>query len=199
MNTKELSKSKPKRGAAYIASGHPVWLYRIIKDNLYLVCYDQKFSLGAHYAEVNPSNLLPVRKVRKPIGNNKKSLTPEERKFKDDLNDFYEEALNELPDNCQECGEPLGCLSAWDARCCTAHLLPKSEESGFPSIACHPANRIFLGKKNCSCHTRYDNRDGSFRSTMKIYQAVLAAFEILKDHLTEKEIIKAKKYLNITT
>lgn len=197
MITKELLKSKPKRGAAYMASGYPVWLYRIIKENLYLVCYDQNFSLGADYVEINPSNLLPVRKLRKPIGNNKKSPTPEEKRFRADLNVFYAEALNVIPDKCQECGEDLGCLSAWDARCCTAHILPKSKKQGFPSIACHPANRMFLGKKNCSCHTRYDDRDGKFRSTMKIYPAVLAAFEILKEYLTDKEIVKAKKYLNI--
>lgn len=181
-----------------MTAGHPVWLYRIIKDNLYLVCYDQNFSLGAEYAEVNPSNLLPVAKSRKPIGNKNKSLTPEEKRFKANLNVFYIEALNELPDECQECGEPLDCQTPWQARCATAHILPKSLKQGFPTIACHPANKMFLGKKNCSCHTKYDDRDGAFRSTMKVYPAiVLPAFEILKLELSERDIIRAKKYLNI--
>lgn len=189
---KALSNPKPKRGAAFTHPEHgQVFLDRIKEDGTYFV------QAGEGFAVVDPKELRPVAKPRKPIGNKVKTLTAEEKRIKADLNVFYCEALNELPDNCQECDLPLGCLSAWDARCCTAHILPKSVESGFPTIATNPANKLFLGKKNCNCHSKYDDRDAAYRSTMKVYPLILAAFEILKLELSEHDIIRAKKYLNI--
>lgn len=191
---KELSKQKPKRGAAFTHPEHgQVFLDRIKEDGTYFV------QVGYGFLVVDPNELRPATKLRKPIGNSKKAPTQEEKRFKADLNIFYAEALNELPDNCMECNEPLGCLSAWDARCCTAHILEKNEKA-FLSIACHPANKMFLGKKNCCCHDRYDKKGAAFRSSMKIYPTIiLPAFEILKLELSEHDIIRAKKYLNIKT
>lgn len=193
---KELSKPKPKKGAEFIIteSTESVWLFHITDSNTYTVSKTKDFK---KVFNINISKLRPAPKVRKPIGNKPKPLTKEEKQFKADLNVFYAEALNELPDNCQECNAPLGCLSAWDARCCTAHILEKNIEHGFPTIACHPANKLFLGKKNCCCHDRYDKKGAEFRSKMKVYPVVLAAFEILKEDLSDHDIIRAKKYLNI--
>lgn len=193
---KELS--KPKRCTEYInlRTGKQVYLYRIRAEDDYVVSQSKDFIVVFN---IDPNFLKLSPKPRKPIGNKLKQLTTDEKRVKADLNVFYCEALNELPDNCQECNEPLGCLSAWDARCCTAHILEKNEKA-FPSIACHPANKMFLGKKNCCCHDRYDKNGAEFRSSMKIYPTIiLPAFEILKLELSEHDIIRAKKYLNIKT
>jgi|ERR1700761_5593607 len=192
--------SKPKRGAEFIDLIHntPVWLYRIKDDNKYIVCNEKSFGIESNFFEANPSDLRLAVKLRSAIATSSKKLTAEEKKVKDDLNEFYRLAAFDAPLYCQECGEPLDCYNEWDLRCCTAHILPKSKNnSGFPSIACHPINKLFLGKKNCYCHDQYDQKGAEFRSKMKIYPVVLAAYEILKEELTEPDIVRANKYLNI--
>lgn len=193
---KELSKPKPKKGAEFIITGsnESVWLFHISDPKTYTVSKTKDFK---KVFNINPSKLRQAPKVRKPIGNKPKPLTKEEKQFKDDLNDFYYDASFEAPLACQECGTHLGSINDWEIRCCTAHILPKSKKSGFPSVACNQANKLFLGKKNCSCHTNYDEKGAEFRSKMKVYPVVLAAFEILKEDLSDHDIIRAKKYLNI--
>jgi len=98
---------------------------------------------------------------------------------------YWKSAANELRQNpyCQECGawipekiRQVGkkfTLSGY--RCATAHVLPKKEEYGFPSIAHVLDNRIFLGA-GCGCHAKYD-RSWEDAASMKIWPI---AFEKIK-------------------
>mgnify|MGYP006921288744 CR=1 FL=1 len=57
--------------------------------------------------------------------------------------------------NCQNCNR---LIYPKYYRTSTAHILPKRKEYGFPSIATHPMNKLFLGAKfgGCGCHDQYD-------------------------------------------
>ncbi len=108
---------------------------------------------------------------------------------------YWKSAANELRKNpyCQECGawipekiKQIGkkfTLSGY--RCATAHVLPKKEEYGFPSIAHVLENKIFLGA-GCGCHSKYD-RSWEDAATMKIWPIALEKIKKLIPLIDPKE------------
>lgn len=62
-------------------------------------------------------------------------------------------------------------------RAATAHVLPKRERYGFPSVADNPINRLFLGS-GCGCHNRFDASWQS-ASQMKVFPAAIEIFRQL--------------------
>lgn len=108
---------------------------------------------------------------------------------------YWKSAANELRQNpyCQECGawipekiRQVGkkfTLSGY--RCATAHVLPKKEEYGFPSIAHVLDNRIFLGA-GCGCHSKYD-RSWEDAASMKIWPIALEKIKKLIPLIDPKE------------
>jgi len=108
---------------------------------------------------------------------------------------YWKSAANELRQNpyCQECGtwipekiKQIGKKFTLNGyRCATAHVLPKKEEYGFPSIAHVLDNRIFLGA-GCGCHAKYD-RSWEDAATMKIWPIALEKIKKLIPLIDPKE------------
>lgn len=100
------------------------------------------------------------------------------------LQNFYGAAMLELSKSpfCAEC-------EAWIPstyyRAAIAHILPKRKEYGFPSIASHPLNKIFLGA-GCGCHKKYDNT-WTEASKMKVWDTVIIIFKELYPSIATEE------------
>ncbi|MEO7016532.1 MAG: hypothetical protein ABI067_08305, partial [Leifsonia sp.] len=125
-----------------------------------------------------------------------KKLSPEEVKFKLDLNVFFGHQILQIPPRCENCNQPFVGYTKEQLRGIIAHILPKSLKSGFPEVSIHPQNRLFLGTK-CGCHNSFDNKGAEDRSKMGCYELALQRFDQFKNLLSQKDIIRAKKYLNI--
>lgn len=83
---------------------------------------------------------------------------------------------------CMECGE---FIPRDYYRHATAHILPKRERYGFPSMSVHPKNRIFLGAA-CGCHAKYDsNWDNA--SKMKVWPLAVEAFKEMYPYIPANE------------
>ena len=107
------------------------------------------------------------------------------------LNTFFASQTLLIPDLCEECGKPLPKGDTWMRRATIAHILPKREEYGFPSVACHPMNKIFL----CiDCHTNMDNLGSMFILKMKSLPIMKERVKHLLPHLTPKELNKVPDY-----
>lgn len=134
---------------------------------------------------------------RTPIKNNPSSKLKTEVKKK--LNVFFAEQSLVFPERCENCGERLDKSSAFSRRSQTCHILPKSENSGFPSVATHPSNKVFMCCfGGCYGHGKYDYNDANTRKSMPVYQLAIERFRSFENHLTEKEKINAYKYLGLS-
>lgn len=115
---------------------------------------------------------------------------------KQGLNVFFASQALEIPKHCENCGEELNAFTSFQKRCVTAHILPKKENGGFPVVSTHPKNRMFLGVY-CGCHGEWDNKGAEDRAAMNVYPKAIERFQEFKGLLSQAELIKAKKYLNI--
>lgn len=188
--------SKPKRGHAYLLNGNQVWLYLIRSPNTYIVCDSQQFEPGANYTPINPESLVEAREIRQGINTKPKKPTDKEKTATQLLNDFFDEMANRMPFNCENCGKPLYANTKWWKRCCTAHILPKSD---FPEVETNPDNIIFLGSSLlgiCTCHNTFDQSIEK-RKSMKVYKTALKRFRKFEHLLDDPKLIKAHKYLGI--
>ncbi len=191
---------KPKRGTQYFwtEKGIDVWLERIISNHDFLVCDSEERGLEDAYFNVNPDELLQPKKAGFGIVAKPKVLTKPEKEFKQELNVFYASEALRIPDRCENCNQPLRPKNVFERRAIVAHILPKSPNSGFPTIAIHPQNKMFLGTY-CGCHNKWDNTDGETRATMPCYSIAIERFKTyLAPRLTDKEYVKACTYLNIS-
>ena len=86
---------------------------------------------------------------------------------------WYTIAMRELAvtKKCQECG---GFIPSGFYRHAIAHILQKRKEYGFPSVATHPSNRLFLCAGN-GCHQIYDS-SWEAASKMKVWPLAVIAF-----------------------
>lgn len=191
---------KPKRGTQfYWPEGRKdVWLERVKSNTVYFVCDDANRGLGNNYFDVDVSELLQHKKAAKGIVSKPKSLTQAEKEFKAELNVFFASQTLVMPFICDNCKQPLYAFSNFEKRACIAHILPKSAKQsvGFPTVATHPKNKLFLCAKG-GCHDRYDKKGAEDRAAMNCYPLALERFEQFKSLLTEQELQKAYKYLNI--
>jgi len=87
---------------------------------------------------------------------------------------------------CWECGD---FISPSDYRNSTAHIFPKSENSGFPSVASNEWNFVVAGVR-CGCHNKTHRLD-TF-SKMSIFPTAVARFHKFSHLITER-----KKYLDL--
>lgn len=122
----------------------------------------------------------------------------EKMEVKKGLNVFFASQALQFPSHCENCERPLLPYTSFDKRKMTCHILPKTAHGGFPSVAIHPSNRIFMCcDDGCYGHGKWDNGDASDRIKMNVYNLAIERFEALKSLLSPKELIKANKYLNI--
>lgn len=117
---------------------------------------------------------------------------------KKDLNVFFAEQALIFPKHCENCGEPLNAYSVFDRRKMTCHILQKTSSGGFPTVATHPQNKLFMCcMQGCYGHEKYDNGDASDRIKMPVYSIAVERFKMFEHLLTPREKIKAYKYLNL--
>lgn len=167
------------------------------------VCHDRmdgyiNVSYTPHFEEtflVKKEDITPVKKyggiVAKP-----KVLTNDDKLWKDGLNKFFDIQITMIPADCEECKTPFDNYSEDELRGLIAHILPKSRNSGFPDVATHPLNRMFLGTK-CGCHGHYDNGNADDRIKMNIYFNAVKRFSEFSHLLSQRDLIRAYKYLGI--
>jgi hypothetical protein len=191
---------KPKRGTVfYWTEGKKdVWIERVKSDTVYFVCDSPNRPVDGNYFDVDVSELLQHKKAGKGLVSKPKPLTIDEKKRKADLNVFFASQTLVMPFLCDNCRQPLYAFSSLEKRAVIAHILPKSNKQsvGFPTVATHPQNKMFLCAKG-GCHHRWDNKWAEDRQNMACYALALERFEQFKNLLTPEEIIKATKYLNL--
>lgn len=112
-----------------------------------------------------------------------KGQTAKANETKKNLNIFFASQLLQTPDNCENCGASLQYLKNSKLRkSIIAHILPKREKYGFPEVATHPQNRVFL----CSiCHGDFDNKGEDFAPTMNCFNLICERFLLFSDQLNE--------------
>lgn len=135
---------------------------------------------------------------REKKSDKKKDPEKETATFKKDLNVFFASQILVFPKHCENCGHVLDTSSPFAKRSQICHILPKTKNGGFPSIATHPSNKIFMCCfRGCYGHGKYDNGDAETRKSMKVYQIAIERFRSVENELTEKEKMKAYKYLGL--
>lgn len=111
----------------------------------------------------------------------------------DKLNIFFASQLLEAPDLCEnECGKSIVYFKNIRSRVIVAHILPKRENGGFPSVADHPKNRVFLCP---DCHTNFDNLGSDFAKTMPALDLMRERFKEFSGVLTVSEFTRVPDYL----
>src|SRR5690606_4633552 len=133
---------------------------------------------------------------REPIKSKRSSSRSSEEKK--ELNVFFANQSLVFPKHCENCGSPLDQSSVFARRSQTCHILPKSKQSGFPSVATHPANKIFMCCfDGCYGHSKYDNGDAKTRQSMTVYEKAIERFRSLENSLSLKDKLRAYKYLGL--
>lgn len=187
---------KLKRGVPMIYNGQTVYIELEKSFGNVLVCDNEERRLEDAYFEVKRSELEPMNKARTGIQSKPKTLTKSEKVSKDGLNEFFDRMSLKMPFNCMNCMKPLYAHNKFAKRTVCAHIIEKSK---FPSVADLESNILFLGADLlgiCDCHDRWDSNIET-RIKMKVYPLALKRFELFKHFLTDKELQKAGKYLNI--
>lgn len=110
--------------------------------------------------------------------------TAAKQKTAKDLNLFFASQLLEVPDNCENCGCSLSYLKNSRMRkSIIAHILPKREMGGFPSVATHPQNRLFL----ClDCHKNMDEKGKEFVLKMNCFPLLIERLNEFVHLVTER-------------
>ena len=117
--------------------------------------------------------------------NKEKKHNKEKKAFKADLSVYFASQILEIPPKCENCKTDI----SWQrkshfARNLVAHILPKRKVGGFPTVATHPKNRVFL----CGdCHSDYDNKGADFAPTMACFPLICERFLEFESLLTESD------------
>ena len=190
--------AKPKRGTVFFTldTHEQVILDRVKEDGTYFCIVGD--ILTGEYKDFKPAELFrtgPV--IRSSISSSPKHLTEKQKSEKELMNEFFIKVGLKMPYNCMNCNKPLYASTQWAKRCCSAHILPKAQ---FPSVAMNEDNIVFMGADIigvCNCHDQFDRNGIEHRASMPIHQIALERFELLKPHLSSKELVSAYTYLNI--
>lgn len=188
--------AKLKRGVQMFYNGQPVWIELEQQFGNVLVCDNEERELTDNYFSVKRSELEAINKPHTTIKSKPKTLTKSEKVSKDTMNEFFDKMATKIPFNCMNCMKPLYAHNKFAKRSVCAHIIEKSK---FPFVADLEENILFLGSDLlgiCDCHDSWD-RNIETRIKMKVYPLALKRFELFKHLLTDKELNKAAKYLNI--
>lgn len=123
--------------------------------------------------------------------NAKKSHNKAKTQAKQVLGTFFASQTLVMPKCCEECGNVLPVTPSWMRRACIAHILPKRPDYGFPSVAIHPMNKIFLCP---DCHTNMDNLGDRFILKMKTLPVMIERVAILIPLLPPEELNRLPDY-----
>lgn len=98
------------------------------------------------------------------------------------LGKWFNEQINIMPKDCENCGDYLNPYLGWTARAYVAHIVPKRF---FKSVMCHPNNRVFL----CiDCHTNFDNGLSSEAVKMKMWPIAVSRFKTFAGEIDFDEV-----------
>lgn len=191
--------TKLKRGVELSLNGTSVWVELDSGGDCVFVCWQKTRDVtkGDVFEWVVREELKPEAKARQGIQAKPKTLSKDEKVSKSGLNDFFDLMADKIPFNCQECFKPLYAHNKFAKRAVCCHIIPKSL---FPTVATVEDNILFMGCDLlgvCNCHSIFDSNIEN-RIKMKIYPTALRQFNKFRHLLTDKELIKACKYLNIT-
>lgn len=102
-----------------------------------------------------------------------------------ELQQWFADAASQLLQfpYCMNCNAEIAFIH-FEAACC--HILPKRKPYGFPSVATHPLNRIFLGSA-CGCHQKFD-RSWEDAAKMNVWPLVLVAMETILPYIAPGEL-----------
>ena len=130
---------------------------------------------------------------RNEVNKNKKHNIAKREK-KQDLNVFFASQILQIPACCEECQNDIRYYRANKNlnRSLVAHILPKREKGGFPSVATHPLNRMFYCP---DCHTDFDNKGVDFAMQLKSLPLMISRFKQFKDCLSSQDLARVPKYL----
>ena len=132
-------------------------------------------------------------KLHRNAVNKDKKHNVEKRKSKSENNIFFASQIIQIPNNCENCGKDIRYQKQINARALVAHILPKRKTGGFPSVATHPKNRVFL----CfdECHPNFDNKGSEYAEKMPALPIMRERYNEFKECLTESERARVPKYL----
>lgn len=108
-----------------------------------------------------------------------------------ELKVFFANQTLVMPDKCEESGQQLPKSPAWLKKACIAHILPKRPDFGFPSVAAHPMNKIFL---HPDIHSNMDNLGRDYIMKMKSLPVMKERVAILFPLLTPEEKNRVPEY-----
>lgn len=138
--------------------------------------------------EVTPSCCKSCM-VRVPIKNKPKDKKDPE------LEVYFASQAMVMPERCENCGERLDLSDSFSRKAQTCHILPKSI---FTTVKSHPQNKMFMCCfHGCHGHGVWDDNDSVKRKSMKVYKIAIERFNEFESELSEKDKIKAHKYLGI--
>src|ERR1043166_1084033 len=104
---------------------------------------------------------------------------------KENLVSWYSARKKECLGRCAECYAPIPFFLRHSS---IAHVLPKNEMYGFPSVATHEENFIELGPGAvCGCHVKYDLSWLS-ASKMKVWPLALEKFKKIEPFIADEEL-----------
>lgn len=98
---------------------------------------------------------------------------------------WYENKIAQCQWICLECGKSCYTTDRNFQFAAQAHVLPKSKQSGFPSVATHDLNHLCLGP-SCGCHGKYDS-SWQNASQMKIWPVAMQIIIVLAPLLPQSE------------
>lgn len=124
--------------------------------------------------------------------NSKKSKAREKKEIRIERDIFFANQILQIPKCCEECECDLSYWKRAMPKAIIAHILPKRERGGFPSVATHPQNRMFYCP---DCHTDFDNKGESHAQQMKSLLIMRERFNEFKNCLTESELERVPNYL----
>lgn len=154
---------------------------------------NQTFNCGGYYYDHMPEEMKEKKGSKRKLQKKKKSAAVyagnkllKEKKFTEGESEqelWFRMAAIELESNpiCMECQQWIG-KSFY--RSATAHILPKRKDYGFPSIATHPLNKLFLCTIN-GCHDK--THTWSTFATMKVWPLAVVAFKEMYPFIAESE------------
>jgi hypothetical protein len=104
---------------------------------------------------------------------------------------FFAGMISRAGNKCENCGKDLSATKAINPAAIIAHILPKNEEYGVPSVALDPLNTW----QGCGdCHTDYDNKGAKFVQSMAVFPQLKARVAKFYDKIPEKERRRVPEY-----
>ena len=148
---------------------------------------------------LNRARTPKEKKVPQPIAKmseKKKAKDAEDKKARGDGDTFkeawFKARRREMVGTCQcGCAQPSHKHDDQNFRGSAAHIFPKSEKDGFPSIALHPLNWVER-RQYGGCHDNMDNGSMDKWPMMADWDDIKEKFYVLAPLLTDEE--RGKKF-----